>query len=165
MKTIKRRRKENKTDYAARIGLLKSGKPRLIFRKTNKHVIVQYVKSKEAQDRVDLGISSKNLLNYGWPKELKNSLKSLPAAYLTGFLMGNKIKKENLEEPIIDFGMIRTIHKSKIYSFLKGLIDSGVRINVNEKIFPSQERMEGKHLKEDFTKNFEKIKSEITKNA
>ena len=64
MKTIKRRRKESKTDYLKRIKLLKSESPRVVFRKTNKYVIAQYVLSKGAQDKVVLGITSKKLLMF-----------------------------------------------------------------------------------------------------
>ena len=75
MKTIRRRRKENKTDYGKRIKLLKSGKPRIVFRKSNRYVVAQYVISKEAQDKTELGVSSKELLKHGWPKENSGSLK------------------------------------------------------------------------------------------
>jgi large subunit ribosomal protein L18 len=163
MKTIKRRRKENKTDYQGRLGLLKSGIPRIVFRKTNKYIISQYVTSKEARDKVKFGLTSDLLLKYGWPKELKGSLKSLPASYLTGFLTGKKIVKEKLETPIIDFGMLRTIHKGKPFAFLKGLKDSGVKIKCDEKSFPGEDRIKGKHMKKDFSPTFEQIKSRIEK--
>ena len=163
MKIVKRRRKENKTDYANRIKLLKSGIPRIVFRKTNKYLLVQYVTSKEAQDKVKLNINSKELLKYGWPEEFKNSLKSIPAAYLIGFLTGITIKKNKLEKPIADFGMLRMLHKTKVYGFLKGLIDAEIDIKCDEKTFPSQESIEGKFLKKDFSKNFEKIKLNISK--
>ncbi|GAJ13133.1 unnamed protein product, partial [marine sediment metagenome] len=91
MKTLKRRRKEYKTDYSKRIKLLKSGAPRVVFRKTNRYLIAQYVISKEAQDKIEFGINSKHLMKYGWPKESKGSLKSISAAYLTGILVGKKI--------------------------------------------------------------------------
>ena len=88
MKTIRKRRKQGKTNYLKRIKLLKSGKPRVVFRKTNRYIIAQYIISKEAKDSISIGINSKILLNYGWPKEKMGSLKSLPASYLTGYLMG-----------------------------------------------------------------------------
>lgn len=163
MKTLKRRRKEGKTDYLARIKLLKSGKPRIVFRKTNKYFIAQYVTSKEAKDKVEIGINSKQLLKFGWPENAKGSLKSSPAAYLTGFLIGNKIKKQNLELPIVDFGMIRTLYKTKVFAFLKGLIDTGVGINCKEEAFPPEDRIQGKHLKNKIP--FEEIKSKIEKGA
>jgi hypothetical protein len=39
----------------------------------------------------------------------------------TQVIGGKKITQKGLKTPIIDFGMIRNIHKSKIYSFLNGL--------------------------------------------
>ena len=67
---MKRRRKEHKTDYKLRRGLLSSNIPRIVVRRTNKYFIVQVVESKEAQDKIELGINSKNLLKYGWPSAL-----------------------------------------------------------------------------------------------
>mgnify|MGYP001598345320 CR=1 FL=1 len=163
MKTIKRRRKESKTDYLKRIGLLKSELPRVVFRKTNRYVIAQYVISKEAQDKILFGTSSKKLLTYGWPKELEGSLKSIPAAYLTGILFGRKIIKEKLKKPILDLGMHRAIHKTKPFAFLKGIIDSGIKIPCPEEAFPEEERIRGKNMVEDFSKFFDGIKSNIEK--
>lgn len=161
MKTLKRRRKENKTDYARRIRLLKSRTPRLVFRKTNRYLITQYVESAEAQDTVIIGITSKNLMKYGWPKELTGSLKSIPAAYFIGLLIGKKISKKNLKVPISDFGMIRSLNKTRAYAFLKGVIDSGIEIKHDEKVFPNEDRIKGKHMKKDFSKIFEEIKLKI----
>jgi len=146
MKTVKKRRKQNKTDYGGRLKLLKSGKPRVVFRRTNKYIIAQYVVSKEAQDKVVFGVNSKDLMKHGWEK---GSLKSIPASYLTGYLIGKQIIKKKLETPIVDFGMVRVLHKTKTYAFLKGLIDSGVGIKC-EKGFPE-------------IKDVEKIKLEIDK--
>jgi len=163
MRTLKRRRRENKTDYANRTKLLKSWSPRLIFRKTNKYLIAQYVSSKQAQDKVEIGVNSKDLIGYGWPKEFQGSLKSMPAAYLVGLLIGKKIIEKKLETPIIDFGMIRALHKTKVYSFLKGIIDSGIKIKYKAETFPNEDRIKGKHMKKDFSKVFEELKSNIEK--
>lgn len=147
MRIAKRRRREAKTNYTKRIKLLKGNAPRLVFRKTNKYLIVQYIVSKEAQDKIEVGVNSKMLMKYGWPKQAESGLSSLTAAYLTGFLMGKKINGK--ETPIIDFGMIRNLHKTKLYGFLKGLVDAGVKIKFNKEkeIFPSEERVKGEHLK------------------
>ena len=59
LRTLKRRRLENKTDYKLRMGLLKSKTDRITIRKSNKYISLQVVKSEEAQDRVLFGISSK----------------------------------------------------------------------------------------------------------
>jgi large subunit ribosomal protein L18 len=161
--TLKRRRIENKTDYAKRLKLLKSEKPRIVFRKTNKYVIGQYVTSHETQDKIEIGVNSGQLLKYGWPEEFKGSLKSIPASYLTGLLIGKKIIKDKKEMPIVDFGMIRNMHKTKTFAFLKGIVDAGIEVSHDESIFPEEDRIMGKNLKEDFSKTFEKIKSKIEK--
>jgi len=159
MKVGKRRRREAKTDYVKRIKLLKSNSPRLVFRKTNKYLIAQYIISKEAKDEIKLGGNSKELLKFGWPKEFSGSLKSISAAYLLGVLMSKKIKEKKLEKPIVDFGMIKMIHKTKTYAFLKGLKDSGLDINCDDKFCPDENRLKGEHMKNKIA--FEEIKSKI----
>ena len=163
MKTLKRRRKENKTDYARRINLLKGESPRVVFRKTNRYIIAQYVTSKAAQDKIELSVTSKSLLEHGWPKDFEGSLKSIPASYLTGFLLGKRISMEEMDTPILDTGMIKNLHKSKVFGFLKGLKDAGVEVKCDEEFFPDDETIMGKHLKKDFSKAFEGIKSSIEK--
>ena len=158
-KIAKRRKRERKTNYSKRITLLKSGKPRLVFRKTNKHVISQYITSEDAQDKVIFSINSKELLNHGWPEEGKGSLKSLTASYLTGYLVGTKIKKQKLEQPIVDFGMLKIKYKGRIFGFLKGLIDSGLEIECKEEAFPEEGRIKGEQLKNKI--DFDKIKKSI----
>lgn len=161
MKVQKRRRRESKTDYSKRIKLLKSGTPRLVFRRSNRYLTAQYVESSEARDLIITGISSKNLMKYGWPKEFLGSLKSTPAAYLLGLSIGKKIIKEDLKTPIIDFGMMRSLNKNNGFAFIKGVLDAGVKIKCKEEAFPSEDRIKGKNLKKDFSKTFEEIKSKI----
>jgi len=161
MKVQKRRRRENKTDYLKRLKLLKGENPRIVFRKTNKYIIAQYLLSEEAKDKAVIGIDSRELIKYGWPKESQGSLKSICAAYLTGYLIGKKIIKEKLRNPILDTGMIRIIHKNKVYAFLKGLIDAGIKINCNKEFFPEESRIKGENLKLKIP--FNEIKSKIEK--
>lgn len=163
MRTQKSRRKKHKTDYLKRLKLLKSGKPRIVFRRTNRYLIAQYVESSEAKDRVIFSVNSKDLFSYSWPKEFENSLKTIPASYLTGYLIGKQIIKKKLEQPIIDLGMVQALHKTKVYGFIKGLIDSGIKISCKEEAFPDEERLKGKHLKKDFSEIFNKVKGEIEK--
>ena len=158
MRTQKQRRQSRKTDYKARLGMLKSELPRIVVRKTNKYLIVQAIKSDEAKDKVIKGITSKELLKNGWEKKFSGSLKSIPAGYLTGLLFAKKLGKE---EFILDIGIIKNISGNRIYSVVKGLIDGGVNINVNEKIFPSEERLNGEHLKEELKSNIKQIKEKL----
>ena len=163
MKVGKRRRKEAKTDYAKRIKLLKSNSPRLVFRKTNKYFIVQYIVSKEAKDEIKLGTTSKELLKFSWPKEFAGSLKSISAAYLLGLLMSKKIKENKLEKPIVDFGMIKMLHKTKTYAFLKGLKDGGLDIDCDNKFCPDESRLKGEHMKNKIP--FEEILNRISNSS
>ena len=163
MRTIRRRRKEFKTNYGKRVKLLKGGKPRLVFRYSNSKILVQYTTSYEAQDKVMFGFDSRKLLEFGWPKEMIGSLRSMSASYLMGFFIGNEIKNKKLEVPIVDFGMTRIIYKNNVFGFLKGLIDSGINIECKKEAFPKEDRIVGKHMKKDFSSEFEKIKNNINK--
>lgn len=153
MKTIRRRRGEKKTDYKARFALLKSGRMRLIVRKTNRYIIVQIVETHHAQDKVCIGMTSKVLLEKGWPKSQQGSIKNLQAAYLTGYLLGKMAKEKKIFEAILDIGMQRNIHKSRLYAVLKGALDAGLHIPHEEKALPSSE---------DILKN-EKLKTLVAK--
>jgi len=158
----KRRRREGKTDYKARLKLLESGLPRIVVRKSNRYVLAQYITSEDARDKILIGASSKELLKSGWPKNAQGSLKSLPACYLTGLLLGKKIKEKVKKEKvkaILDIGLMRNIKKSRIYSLLKGVVDSGVEINHKKEIFPDEKRIRGEHLKNKI--NFQEIKNKV----
>ena len=171
MRVKKKRRMQGKTDYRARIALLKGKKPRIVVRKTNRYIIIQYITSEDAQDRVLYYANSKELLNYGWPNEMQGSLKSLPACYLTGKLIAKRIKekegkkKESKKdiEAVLDIGLARNIPKSRVYAALKGIIDGGISISCKKEIFPEEGRIKGANLKKDVSRIFEKIKENIEK--
>lgn len=156
----KTRRLQGKTDYKKRLKLLRGEKPRIVIRKTNRYVTIQYIISEEARDKVLLAVSSKILTKYGWKEKDKNSLKSIPAAYLTGYLFGIKMKDRELDEKaIVDLGMYRPIINSRIFSAVKGVVDSGVKITFNGKI--NEERINGSHIKREI--NLNEIKKKIEK--
>ena len=136
-RTIKKRRLEGRTDYKARIHLLKSGKPRVIFRKTNKYLQAQIVVCEIAQDKVIVSVSTKDLIQYGWPEKLRGSLKSLPAAYLMGHLLVKKVK--GIREGILDIGILSHVPKSRIYAFVKGLRDAGFDLPCKEEVLPGDD--------------------------
>lgn len=161
MKVIsKRRRLEGKTNYVKRRRLLEGAKTRIVIRKTNRYIIIQYVGSKGAQDNILVSKFSRELLNYGWPEEKVGSLKSLGAGYLIGLLFG-KIMNEKYKEakPAIDTGLIRNTKGSKIYAVLNGVVDSGFNIAHNKKVFPEEKRIKNKNVI-DF---FDKVKENILK--
>ncbi len=139
MRSIRRRRLEMKTDYKARLALLKSRKPRVVVRKTNRYIIAQIVSSDVAQDSVTLGLSSKILLTKGLDKKYSGTLKSIPAAYLTGYLLGSLAKEKGINNAVLDIGMYRNIHKSRIFAVLKGIVDAGLNIPHNPECLPTDE--------------------------
>jgi large subunit ribosomal protein L18 len=159
LRTQKLRRKEGKTDYKLRLNLLKSNKPRIVIRRTNKYFILQTVESVEAKDKVTKTLTSKELIKNGWDAKAAGSLKSVPAGYLTGKLFAKDLDKKT--EYIIDLGMTRTIDGNRAFAVLKGLVDGGANINVNEKVFPSEERINGEHLKDDVKTMVSKVAEKI----
>ncbi len=156
-KTIRRRRKEGKTDYGARLEMLKSNNVRLIIRKTNRYIIAQFVQSDIAQDSVISAANSRMLLDIGWPKELSGSLKSKQAAYLTGLMLG-AASKSKVKSAIVDIGLHRNVKKSRIYSALKGIIDSGIKIPHGKEALPSEEDL---NSNEKLSPLITKLKSKI----
>lgn len=157
MRKIQRRRRiEAKTDYKARLNLLKSGKPRIVIRKTNKYILIQLVQSDLAQDKVIASVSSKDLLLNGWPEKSAGSLKSRAASYLTGLLLAKKLNKK-VEEAILDIGMYRNIQKSRIYAALKGVVDSGIKVPHSAEALPTDESIALDKYKSFFNKIKEKL--------
>ncbi len=161
MKIIsKRRRLEGKTNYVKRRRLLEGAKTRIVIRKTNRYIIIQYVESKAAQDKILVSKFSKELLEYGWPEEKAGSLKSLGAGYLIGLLFGKTMNEDYKEtKPAIDTGLIRNTRGSKIYAVIKGIVDAGFNMAHNKEVFPEEKRIKNKNII-DF---FDKVKENILK--
>lgn len=155
-KTIRKRRFEGRTDYKARFHLLKSGKPRVVFRKTNRYLLAQIVISEIAEDKVLVGVTTKDLIEYGWPQKLVGSLKSLPAAYLMGYLLGKKSKK--VSSGILDIGLLTHVPKSRIYAFVKGLQDAGFDMQCSKDVLPDEKMI---NKKEETGKLINQIKEKI----
>ncbi len=134
-----RRRLEGKTNYKKRLALLKSKRDRLVIRKTNKYILIQVVKFTPQGDKVLFSTTSKELAKFGW----QASFKSVPAAYLTGLLMGKKIKGK-VESLILDIGVQEK--SNKLFAALKGVVDSGIEIPHNPEVLPSEDMIQGKHI-------------------
>ena len=158
-----RRKKTGKTDYKARLSLLKSKALRLVIRKSNKHMLLQLVKYTEKGDTILKSAHTKELSAYGWGISSGN----IPAAYLAGLLIG---VKANGQTAILDIGLQSKIRGSRIFAALKGASDGGLKINLSEEALPKDERITGKHIS-DFadklkgdTEKYNKIFSGYLKN-
>ena len=153
---FKRRRLE-KTDYQKRLKLLSSGKPRLVVRKSLNYITAQILGFDKKGDKTLAGVTSKELKKLGW----KFACDNLPAAYLTGMLIGKIAMKKKINEAILDAGLYSSTKGSRIYATAKGAIDAGLKLPIGEEILPSEDRIKGKHLSNDVEKGFEKIKQKI----
>ncbi|NVM04304.1 MAG: 50S ribosomal protein L18 [Candidatus Helarchaeota archaeon] len=138
-----RRRREGKTDYYYRKRLLMSEIPRLVIRKSLRHISIQLIEAKLGGDKVQISAHSKELLkDFGW----KFGCGSIPAAYLTGLLAGYKIIKSGIDKSILDIGVYRPIKKTRLFAALKGALDSGLEIPYSEDILPDEEHIKGSHI-------------------
>ena len=145
-----RRRREGKTNYHKRLALLKSGKTRLVIRKSNYAFIVQAVNYSIGGDKVLFTLSSKILDKFGW----KYSKSNTSAAYLIGFLAGKKLLEKGIKDAIFDIGLVTPKKGIKYYAVLKGTIDAGLNIPYgDESIFPSEDRIKGKHIENHYKNN------------
>ncbi len=158
-----RRRRQNKTNYAKRFNILKSGKPRLVVRKTNQRFIAQIINYSRNGDVTKVNCTSSELIKYGW----KHNIKNRPAAYLTGYLLAKKAQKNKINEAVIDFGLYTLTKGNKLFAFIKGVSDFGsLTLNYDQKIFPSDEllsKVSGKDLSKDIDSVKNKINSEKVK--
>jgi large subunit ribosomal protein L5e len=160
-----KRRRQGKTDYRARLRLVRQDKNkynthkhRLVVRFSSKDVTCQIVYSTIAGDVVVASAYSHELPEYG----LSVGLTNYAAAYCVGLLVARRVlTKYNLAdtykgveeadgedftvEPVedgprpfyclLDAGLKRTSTGSKVFAALKGALDGGLEIPHNEKRF------------------------------
>ena len=152
-----RRRREGVTDYRQRLRLLKGGRPRAVVRISHKRVVVALTEYDPNGDRVVAAADSGELGALGFPP---TSLASTPASYLTGYLAGLRAKAAGAEEAIFDAGLHAPTAGGRLLGALKGLLDAGLEIPHGEEAkFPSNDRMNGKHLPKPLPKPLESYKA------
>lgn len=150
---ILRRLREEKTNYKKRGTMLTGKRDFITVNITNQNTQVQILTPGMTGDKVVASAHSRYLLEKGW----KGSRKSVPAAYLTGYLAGKKALVQGAKDAIMYTGTRR--YTQRMAAALKGIIDAGVKVPADEKTFPPNERINGEHLT---VKNeISKIKSSI----
>jgi len=137
-----RRRHEGRTNYHARTRLVVSESPRMVVRKTNRHIICQLVRAEMVGDKTFASAHSSELRSYGYT----GSLSSTPAAYLTGMLFAVRCLKKDEPEAILDIGLHRARRGARVFAALKGAVEIGMEIPHGEEILPSNERCMGQHI-------------------
>ena len=151
-----RRKREGRTDYRTRMALLKSGKDRLVIRRSLRGMIAQIVRYDQKGDIVIVGASSIGLRKFG----LKTSGSNIAVSYLVGLLLGKKAAEKGIKSAIADIGLNSSTKGSKLYAVVKGAIDAGLDVPASPEMFPSKERLEGKDIM-DYAKRLEKEKGSM----
>ena len=160
-----RRRREGRTDYYQRTKLVVADAPRMVVRRTNRHIIVQLVIAEMDGDKTLVSANSAELEKYGYTGATANT----PAAYLTGLLFAAKAKKAGQDRAILDIGLNRATPGARVFAALKGAVDAGLEIPYGESIIPSEERLKGEHIAAynkkagDIVKNVEQVAAAIKK--
>jgi len=124
---------------------------------TNENTQVQVLKPGMTGDKVIASAHSRYLLEKGW----KGSRKSVPAAYLTGYLAGKKALGKGAKDAILYTGTRK--YTQRVAAALKGVVDAGVKVPTDLETFPSDERIKGEHLtvKNDISKIKSAIDNEV----
>ena len=154
---ILRRLREEKTNYKKRGTMLTGKRDFITVNITNQNTQVQILTPGMTGDKVVASAHSRYLLEKGW----KGSRKSVPAAYLTGYLAGKKALGQGAKGAIMYTGTRR--YTQRMAAALKGIVDAGVEVPADEKTFPPNERINGEHLtvKNEISKIKSSIDSEV----
>jgi large subunit ribosomal protein L18 len=154
---ILRRLREEKTNYKKRGTMLMGKRDFITVNITNENTQVQILKPGMTGDTVIASAHSRYLLEKGW----KGSRKSVPAAYLTGYLAGKKALGKGAKDAILYTGTRK--YTQRMAAALKGIIDAGLQVPASKETFPSDDRINGEHLtvKNDISKMKSTIDTEV----
>jgi len=138
-----RRRRSGKTNFYYRKKLIVSNELRIVVRSSLKHIIIQIAEAQIIGDKILSATHSSELAkDFNWQGNTEN----IPASYLTGYLAGKKALKEDVEGGVLDLGVSKAIYGNRLFAALKGLVDAGMEIPHDEKIYPTEERIRGEHI-------------------
>ena len=154
---ILRRLREEKTNYRKRGTMLMGKRDFITVNISNQNTQVQILTPGMTGDKVVSSAHSRYLIEKGW----KGSRKSVPAAYLTGYLAGKKALGKGAKGAILYTGTKR--YTQRMAAALKAVVDAGLEVPANEETFPPQDRLNGEHLtvKNDVSKMKSTIDSEV----
>jgi len=170
-----KRRRECKTDYAARKRLIlqdknkyKTPKYRFVVRRTHRDIVCQIFSSDLTHDVCVQSAYAHELRRYG----VRCGLTNYAAAYCTGLLLARRVNSKyklkydgkveadgedySVEadadadrapfKALLDVGLARTTTGARVFGALKGAVDGGLHVPHNSKRFPGTE-LEGKEIK------------------
>lgn len=139
-----RRKREGTTNYRKRLKILVANKLRLVGRKSLKGMQAAIIEYNLKGDLTKVSAHSSQLKKFGWVYGTGN----VPAAYLVGFLLGQRAKKANIKNAILDIGLNKPVKGARIYALLAGALDAGLDIPHSKSVLPTKERLSGKHILE-----------------
>ncbi len=157
-----RRKREGKTNYKKRIKIVSGKKIRAVIRISNKNLLIQAIEYSKTGDKIKASAHSKQLSKLGW----KASQNNTSAVYLLGLLFGKKAKEKGIKEVIADVGMTTVTKGNLVMAAVKGIKDSGIKINADEKVLPEEQRIKGQHIAEyakELKKNKQKYEKQFSK--
>jgi len=137
-----RRRRQGRTDYRLRRRLVISSRLRLITRGSLRHMTVQIARAGSKGDEILVSARSSELKKFGWRGPPGN----IPAAYLTGLLLGYRAKAAGVEEAIVDLGLQSPSKGTRTFAAVKGALDAGFKVACEDKILPDIARIRGEHV-------------------
>lgn len=127
-----RRRREGKTNFAKRLALVKSGKTRMVVRRSNSGVTIQFVDFQPDGDKTLLTVTGAHLSKqYKWPAK-----RNVWTAYLAGLMAGKLAQKKGVKEFVLDMGMYTPSKGSVIFAAQKGASDAGLKTLFDEEKVP-----------------------------
>lgn len=135
-----RRRREGKTNYRRRRNLLLGSKPRLVVRKSNRHLVLQISTFNPHGDRIIASAHTSELAKHGWKAHNGNT----SAAYLTGVLLAKKAKQKT--PCVLDIGQHTSTKGNLLYAAVQGAVDGGLNIPCSKDIIPNEKRIRGEHI-------------------
>ncbi len=151
------RRRKGITNYRKRLALLKSGIPRAVVRFSNAKVTVQIIDFAKEGDKVLASASSTDVAGAGW----KGSKTNIPASYLSGMMAAKRAMKAGVSSAVLDIGRITPTPGGRAFATLKGLVDGGLEVPHSEDLFPDEGRINGSHISDKLSKDFDKVMKKI----
>ncbi len=148
-----RRRREGKTNYQKRLGLLRSERYRLVVRKAGNNTIIQLVDRGNVGDITLVSANALELKKFGY----KGATGNTPAAYLTGLLFGSRAQQSGFNDGVLDLGLNTSSKGSRVYAALKGALESGFEVPHDEDPLPGPDRINGEHIASYARDNAEKF--------
>jgi len=128
-----RRRRSGKTNFVKRLALMKSGKTRMVVRRSNKNVVVQFVAFDPKGDKTLVTVNGAQLAKkYKWP-----SKRNVWTAYLAGLEAAKLAKKQGVSDFVLDIGLYVPSKGSVLFAALAGANDAGLKSDFDDSIIPS----------------------------